>query len=234
MLLRMLKRMLRGYGIEVRRTSTLGWHPSNLRRWGFDPQTVVDVGVGKGTPSLYRAWPEAYHVLVEPLREFEPHLQRILKHYRGAYFLNAAGAKEETATIHVEATYALRSSFHVRTSLTATGDNVEKREVPVTTLDILLERNNFSPPFVLKIDTEGHEDQVIKGAPTFLCQTEGVIAEVSVRERFHLGYTFEEFLDLMRANHFCMCGVLNINPRGHLLDVVFCRNGDKATKRAES
>jgi FkbM family methyltransferase len=55
----------------------------------------------------------------------------------------------------------MMSSFLARTDLTATGKQVEKREVAVKTLDTVMEDYGFESPFGLKIDTEGFEDQVL-------------------------------------------------------------------------
>jgi len=96
----------------------------------------------------------------------------------------------------------MMSSFLARTDRTSSGKQVEKREVAVKTLDTLMEEYGFEPPFGLKIDTEGFEDQVVRGATNFLRRTQFVIAEVSVAERFLESYTFAEFTELMDENDF--------------------------------
>src|SRR5215213_9505434 len=37
------------------------WRAAALKGGGFRPRTVVDVGVGKGTPQLYETFPNAAH-----------------------------------------------------------------------------------------------------------------------------------------------------------------------------
>src|SRR4051812_47949555 len=51
----------------------------HFRKCGAQPATVIDVGVGIGTFALYEAFPEATHVLVEPLSEFKDDIARIQK-----------------------------------------------------------------------------------------------------------------------------------------------------------
>lgn len=208
------------------------WHPDYLRRLRFRPRTVVDAGVAYGTPHqnscyFYASFPDAYFVLVEPLKEFEPYLQDILKKYNGTYLLTALGSKEEIRIINIEPNLIERSSMFKRTSLELTGDSLSQREVPVTTLDLLLERHRFEPPFGLKLDTEGFEYQIIQGAPDFLRYTQFVIAEVSVANRFEGGYSFADFIELMRSNHFQMCDILDISraPSNDItfIDAVFKR-----------
>jgi FkbM family methyltransferase len=173
-----------------------GWRPAVLKRGGFRPRTVVDVGVGKGTPQLYEAFPDAYQILIEPLSEHEPRLRDILKKYKGQYFLTAVGAREERAAINVEPRRKSMSSILERTDSTSTGFQAEKRQIPMTTLDRLMAKHNFQPPFGLKIDVEGLEYQVIQGAPAFLRETQFVVAEVSVVKRFKESYSFSEFTEL--------------------------------------
>jgi hypothetical protein len=55
-------------------------HPNGTR---IHPRTVVDVGVGRGTPQLYEPFPKSFQVLIGPLKEHEPGLQDILTKYEG-------------------------------------------------------------------------------------------------------------------------------------------------------
>ena len=43
------------------------WTLGEVKKARFSPSTVVDVGAGRGPPRRYKAFPEAYHFLVEPL-----------------------------------------------------------------------------------------------------------------------------------------------------------------------
>ena len=202
-----LREARRGLRQARRRVSESHWQPVNLRKPGLSPRTVVDVGVGDGTPALYEAFPEAFHVLIEPLKENEPHLQRILRKYKGESFLSAVGAKEEELTINVNHTRLRVSSIYSRNDQCGT-DPVEKRTIPVTTLDALLDKHSFQPPFGLKIDTEGFDYQVIEGARNFLRETQFVIAEVNVAKMYEDGYSFAEFIRIMDENGFSLCDIL--------------------------
>lgn len=189
----------------ARRSKALS--PAALKRHGFRPATVVDVGVDAGTEALYSCFPTAELFLVEPLVESEPYMRELLGRRMGDYVLAAAGAEPGTATINVERRRYLSSIFD-RTELVR-GDAIEQRTIPVTTLDLLLEERGFSPPFGLKIDTEGFELEVIKGAQQFLRQTQFVLAEVSVAPRFHGSYRFAEFVAAMDDAGFGVCQVFN-------------------------
>jgi FkbM family methyltransferase len=227
-MLRALNRALGALGLELARVGRSGWTPAHLRRYGFAPRTLVDVGVGSGTPALYAAFPDAELVLVEPLAEFEPDLQRIVAERSGRYLLAAVGATSQERSIHVEPGNRLKSSFLRRARLTTTGDPLETRRVPVTTLDELREKHGLVAPFGLKLDTEGFELEAIRGAPRFLEDTLFVIAEVSMARRFEGGYAFAEFVAVLAEHDFRACDVLEVargsrGPETPHLDLLFRR-----------
>ena len=116
------------------------------------------------------------------------------------------------------------SSVLERADSTSTGFRPEKRSVPMTTLDRLMEEHDFRPPFGLKIDVEGFEYQVIQGATAFLRKTQFVVAEVSVAKRFEESYSFSEFTELMDRNGFYLWDILNIGGK-KFVDAVF-KKGD--------
>src|SRR5215472_996180 len=68
------------------------WTPAYIRRLGFRPATMVDVGVGPGTPDIYEAFPDAFLVLIEPVAEQFAAARRILKRRRGTLVEAALGA----------------------------------------------------------------------------------------------------------------------------------------------
>ncbi len=203
---------------------------AKLRRLNLRPATVVDVGVGPGTPYLYEAFPEAFHLLLEPLTEFEPRLRQILQRLRGDYELTAVGARRARRVMHVDPQRTVRSSLLDRTVATASDAGTVPREVPVTTLDAVLEVRALEPPFGLKIDTEGYELEVIRGATRFLRQTAFVVAEVSVARRFRGSYSFAEFVAAMDRHGFRMAHVVDMvglrRPELLYVDAVFVPRAD--------
>jgi len=74
---------------------------SYLSRLGH-PNTVFDVGVGFGTYELYRAFPKAKFVLIEPLKDYEPAITDIAAKYDSLVVYAAAGDRVGAATIRVD------------------------------------------------------------------------------------------------------------------------------------
>jgi FkbM family methyltransferase len=211
---------------EYRRET--GWRPENLRKPEFSPATVIDVGVARGTPNLYDAFPDAHLVLIEPLREFEQDLQRIARRRGGEYVLGAVGAARGRAEIHVNPAMLYESSLLVNEWRPTEGhEALERREVEVTTLDSLRSERGWQGPFGLKIDAEGYEHRVIEGAAELLAETQFVIAEVSITRPFTGGASFAGFISLMDRHGFAVYDLLDGLKRGHggveFVDAMFRR-----------
>jgi FkbM family methyltransferase len=198
------------------RGSREGWSADNLQKPGFSPATVIDVGAGSGTPELYRAFPGARHVLIEPLSEYEPDLRRVAEERDAEYVLTAVGAKAGTATMNVD-------PQALNLAAVASGpprDGLQSREVAMTTLDDLRAERDWHPPFALRIDTEGHEREVIEGATRLLEETQFVIAEASVSRR-EGSYSFAQFVALMDERGFELCDVLHAPREANTKELEF-------------
>jgi hypothetical protein len=95
------------------------------------------------------------------------------------------------------------------------------------TLDELARERALPAPFALKIDTEGFELEVLRGARRFLEDTLLVVAEVSVARRFEGGYTFAQFIAEMDQRGFRLATFLDLvglrRPELLYVDAVFVR-----------
>ena len=140
------------------------------------PKVVIDIGAASGTPELYGAFPAAYHLLIEPLREFENSLRDVLRQIEGDYVLAVASDQEGFATLNVHSRDLDSSSlFHEAEGAYADG---APREVAAVTIDGLVSQRALQGPFLLKADVQGAELKVLDGAAETLKQTEAVILEV--------------------------------------------------------
>jgi FkbM family methyltransferase len=192
------ERLLARRGLEIRRAGkgprrTLGEVLAHLTGLGLRPGAVIDVGVGYGTPELYAPFPTARHLLVEPLREYEPQLRPVAERIGAAVVYAAAGAEPGETTIHVHRAPTL-SSIHDA----GRGDAAATvaRTVPVVRVDELVRERGLPGPYVLKVDVEGAELEVVAGAEGLLGQTELVLLETSLFR--HLGEN-PELADVVAA-----------------------------------
>lgn len=152
-----------------------------LRARGFRPATVIDVGAQTGTPPLYEVFPDAHHVLIEPVAENERALQRLCAELRSAEYRIAAVARQGgTASLAV-------SDDRLYSSVVAADHRVEPdhalrslREVPAVSLDGLCAERGYARPLLVKIDVDGLELEVLAGAATLMESASVFVIEATV------------------------------------------------------
>jgi FkbM family methyltransferase len=162
------------------------------RRNGVAPRTLIDVGVAWGTQELYEAFPQAKVLLIEPNAAWEPTLQRICQARGGSYVVAAAGSEVGKTKLHVRADDPGGSS-----TAPAGHDGYPIaciREVDVLSIDSIVLTQQAEPPFVLKIDTQGGELDILRGAAQTLPQCELLLLEATL---FTRDTNFSSFADLV-------------------------------------
>ena len=202
-------RALSKFGYRIAPLTSQGWSPKRIRKNFSNVRTVFDIGVGRGTLPLYEAFPTAYHVLIEPVEEFLPSIREILVKYKGEHLRVAIGSCLGEEILYVDNEDPQKSSILERTDLTKTDSQLTKKRIRVETLDNIIAGKTYEKPFGLKLDTEGYEYNALLGAENFLKNTEFVIAEVSVIERFQDSYTFLDFANLMRDRGFSLFDIMH-------------------------
>lgn len=166
-------------GVELRRRtarfvprSTMEESLRHARTLGIAPRTVIDVGVNTGTPGLYGVFDGARYLLVDPLAENEVFMRHLCARYPGSsYVVAAAGPERGETVIHVSPDYGGSSVYQ------SVGP---ERRVPVWTLDDLVAARSAPGPYLVKIDTQGFELDILRGGAKVLEQTELVVLEVNL------------------------------------------------------
>lgn len=202
---------------------------------GFAPATIIDVGVADGTPWLYDAFPEAYLVLVEPQSAFAEQINATLSTRKGEWHNIALGEVETTTTLHVMQSAPSSSSLlemsdeHKASYAEREIDaSVEQITVDVKRLDSL-DSSHWQKPCLLKIDAEGFEVPVMKGAGGLLDNVDMVIAEIALNQAYGEG-DFVEALTAFKALGFHLYDIINMQARQRtgrvtMIDGVFVREG---------
>lgn len=224
----LVKNTLRRFGYELRRKPEIGFTATYLSRI-CSPRTVIDVGVANGTFALHNAFPKAKFILIEPLKEYQESIEKLCARYDCEVHYKAVGENPGTLEINVDPGNLEKSSFSDRTTQNDKSTLLEKKLVEVTTLDTIYQQNpDRRCPILLKIDTEGHELSVLKGATELLMSVDFVIAESSIAKRFENGYEFKDIIAFMDQNGFDVFSLLTMESlegevRQRFADVVFKR-----------
>lgn len=151
---------------------------AHVSRLGFRPATVIDVGVASGTPSLYQSFPDSFHLLVEPLVEFQSEIESWLRTYQGKAVFAAASSIDGQIQMNVHSEHLDGSSL-LHEQMGKEFDGVA-RTVPSIRVDTVVEDNQLQGPFLVKVDVQGAELEVLDGAKNVLADTELLLLEVSL------------------------------------------------------
>lgn len=181
-----------------------------LPELGLDPRTVIDVGAAYGDWSelAARVFPRARMLLVEPLSEFAPFLEEQQRRQPGTTVVAAAaGRTSGTASLHVHADL-VGSSLREEAGLTETD-----RVVRVVTIDELVAEHDAEGPFVLKLDVQGAELDVLVGAASTLAQTELVQLETLLFAFYEGAPQLGDVVTFMRDFGFVVYDIVDLGYR---------------------
>lgn len=203
-----VKGIVNRFGYEIRPLTresrrirtTIGESYSLIRGLGFQPKTVVDVGVATGTEELYRSFPDSYFLLIEPLKEFELGIDSILKRYNGSYVLAAAGSISGQVTFNVHKNHLGGSSLYKESMGTEADGN--EITVPIIRIDDILKDKQLDGPYLMKIDVQGAELDALEGARQALLEAEVVVLEVSLFEFMKGAPQFSDVVSYMKNRDF--------------------------------
>ena len=141
---------------------------------------------------LYTSFPDSFFLLIEPLKEFEPDLRSILMQYRGSYIIAVAGWKTGEATFNVHENHLGGSSLY-KEMMRSEVDGHEVN-VPIIMLDDILKDKLLNGPYLIKVDVQGAEIDVLEGGQKALAKAEVVVLEVSM---FQFMKGAPEFFDIV-------------------------------------
>lgn len=177
------------------------------------PDLIIDVGVADGTPWLYDAFPDKRFLLIDPMIECRQSVAAAYP-YLDAEFHSVALSDQSgeidlnvplmNGSEHGSKASVLTRSDHLSASITGW----EKRTVPVELLDSLTPK---SGRFGLKIDTEGAECAILRGASDTLSRCDFVVLELSLNKRFEEVEPPSTAISLLRDAGLEMRDVLSVN-----------------------
>jgi len=213
-----VNKILNAFGFEIHRKHDRREIKRNLAdvldhvlRLGYNPQTVIDVGVAKGTFVLYETFPNATHLLIEPLKEFEDALKDISCKYNAEYVIAAASSKLGTIVINVHIEELHGSSIYNESE----GSHLDgiPREVPAVTIDDLCREKNLIGPYLIKVDVQGAELEVLNGATRILGDTELIVLEVSLFQLLENAPQFYDIVSYMKEHGFVAYDIFGTKNR---------------------
>lgn len=151
-----------------------------LKNAGFKPKHILDIGANHGswTREVRSYFPDACYTLIEPQERLKKSFADLLEKPQIAYLPIGVGPHPG----HFNLTITERDdSCNFRLSEEeAKQRGLQQIRVEVDTIDNVVSKSSFGIPQLIKIDAEGIDLQVLKGAATVLGKTEVVLIEAAV------------------------------------------------------
>ena len=183
----LLRRFLGRFGLELRHTPPVGadlW--DDLRRLlsSTSQPLVFDIGanIGQFLTAVRRVLPQAVVHSFEPSPEVFQELRHAAGHLPGVVLNNVAMGSRREERVLFEHSASVGSSFLPRGPEASSVVQGETR-VPVETVDAYCARRAIRSIDLLKIDTQGYDLEVLRGAEQMLSSglTRLVIVELTFR-----------------------------------------------------
>jgi FkbM family methyltransferase len=186
-------------------------------------RVFYDIGASVGSWTLLtRALvPDSVIIAFEPMAE---HVDAFRANTRGLpdidLFAIALGGREETRPFY-PASFSDASSF---LPLTEEGKaqwkitNRPTEPLSLTTLDKLVRTKSLPAPDVLKLDVQGFELEVLRGAEQTLPSARWVISEVCFREFYEGQASFSELVRFLGRHNFEVSAIGHTMRAGQMLD----------------
>lgn len=187
-------------------------HTEALSRFDFD--TVVDVGANRGQFSTFsRAmFPSCRIVAFEPLDRPAGTFDALFGHDPTVRLVRAAlGTRRGTLTMHVTEHDDSSSPLAIGAAQRSTFGTVvvERREAPCGPLSDFLREGDLGARNLLKIDTQGFELEVLRGAEDLLGRFAAIYCELSFVELYSGQPLASEVIGYLGARGFNLAGVYN-------------------------
>jgi FkbM family methyltransferase len=149
----------------------------HLRENGFSPETIIDVGAFTGTWSqtAHEVFPDARFFLVDGNPENRERLATATRRFKQSDSQIALLGPEDRSEVMF---YVHTSGSSVLRELTSFDRDVKR--LPMRRLDDVAAGFHCAGPCLLKLDVQGFELEVLRGARTTLENSEAIILEVSL------------------------------------------------------
>lgn len=236
------KVLLKNLGYTVSKVSTVKTVDTNtkdfllsnfyntLKKINFEPKHIVDVGANHGTWSreALQYFPDAYYTLLEPQEWLKESFNDILEKNPKVQF-HSVGAGEKKGSFLFTIVDRDDSCSFRYTKEEALEAGFKQIEIPVVTLNDLLFESEIPVPDIIKIDAEGLDIEVLKGASDFFGKTEIFMVEAGVvNKAFH--NSFLELINFMDDKGYRLFEITDLNRPFELkvlwlVELVFVKKG---------
>lgn len=174
---------------------------------GLKPQLIVDAGAYQGHWSqfVHTVWPDAKQIMIEANSEKRALLENVAESLGATLHMTLLGPDDD-----VERTFYVMESG---SSILEENSPLDRCAKTVTTrrLDSVIPAH--TPVDFLKVDVQGYELEVLRGAPRILSEVQAVLLEVALLQINKGAPLFAEVVAFMKSRGFEVCDVLELHHR---------------------
>nr|MBA2707334.1 FkbM family methyltransferase [Gemmatimonadaceae bacterium] len=240
----MLKRAARstlnylGYELRPSNKSPLTVFLEIVRRYDSSPSFVIDIGANRGRWAriALEHFPTAEYLLIEPQDALRAYSEDLLRKPNVRWLTSGVSDESGDFMLGLSSVDDTTATFNLTDERMANHGSAQV-EVPVITLDDLVEKENRVPDMV-KIDAEGFDLRVLRGASTLFGVTEIFFVECGIAAP-SIENSIEAVCSVMKNNGYRAIDISGINRSTKngiiwLVDVAFCREASPFWKNFES
>jgi len=213
-------------GVKESLGASTEWVLKNLKNNGFSPATIIDAGahVGDWTRMIKKIFPKAQVLMIEASPKKEIYLQTVRKEYPQSvdYAISLLGAESRTGVEFYE--------MGTGSSILQEQSNIPRDVLllPMKTLDTVSEEKGFPEASFVKLDVQGYEIEVLRGAIKILQRATLVLLEVSFLQYNKDAPLIGEVVNFMNAHGFAVYDIgtlMRWGPDNTLLqgDLIFIK-----------
>jgi FkbM family methyltransferase len=181
-----------------------------LAALGFSPAHILDVGAYRGdfARECLRLWPEARMSCFEPLAARAADLDALVQSYprvRLHRCLVGAERRDKVALHEAETASSVLTEWQP--------NQFPVHEYPMETIDHVVSAETTAPPEFLKIDVQGYELEVLKGAERTLSSLRAVLTEVNLLDVHQHVPLLDELVGWMSARDWVVYDIAGLTRR---------------------
>jgi hypothetical protein len=215
------------------------WSFFNMRRLGFSPKLIVDVGAYRGewTAMMRRVYPAAFFLMLEAQEERIPDLERVKNLHPNTtdYRIALLGAKQHSSVIFHKCATAPTGCSVLQARKNSNFLQVNR---PMQTIDSTLEEFGSPQPDLIKLDIQGYELEALKGASLAMEKTQAVLMEVSTIDMYHNNPLLHDVTLFMNDRDFVaydICALMRrpLDMALAQVDIIFVPRNSPLIKRKE-
>jgi FkbM family methyltransferase len=182
-----------------------------LKKVNFTPKHIVDVGANHGTwtREALKYFPDAYFTMVEPQYWLKESFNDLLESNSKIRFY-PVGAGKQSGTFKFTIVDRDDSCTFKFTQEEAMLQGYKQLDLPITTINEVLSKQDIFFPDIVKIDAEGLDLEVLEGASECFGKTEIFMVEAAIVSK-QMPNTFLTLTSYMDKNGYTLFDITDLN-----------------------